>query len=284
MAKLLAVGDVGWDLLPHTKQLGGWAAKFAYYSHLLGHQVTLASSLGKDEAGRLLTQEIEHLGLSADHIQVDPEIATLITSISFDAAGTSAEHTAGRSACDFITRTSSLTAQALEAEVLYHNARGLRFSGTRTCVLGLLERMPDAFKVFDVRGVKTLSRNSQLQNHLRYSQLVHFSSTDTSPLCSLLGLPELDPPVLSLSLIERFQIDICLIVDPLIGAHITSKQGHDIYLPMERDLGKPLLGWHEAFLSGFVTSYLRDKNPNAGVNFGSTYAYSAIVPRPTPPQ
>ena len=49
--KILAVGEILWDLLPSGKQLGGAPANFAYHAHALGAEARVVSRVGDDPLG-----------------------------------------------------------------------------------------------------------------------------------------------------------------------------------------------------------------------------------------
>ena len=50
--KILAVGEVLWDLLPSGKQLGGAPANFTYHCRSLGADACLVTRVGDDGLGR----------------------------------------------------------------------------------------------------------------------------------------------------------------------------------------------------------------------------------------
>jgi fructokinase len=275
---ILVIGDVGWDLLPDRKNLGGEAALFANYCHKLGHRVSLASSIGNDQAGELLVEELARLGLDTGSIQKDPEMATRVCSISFNPYGLPIYQLPDKSACDFITLHPNILGRALGADIFYFNAYGLRLSGTRTCVLELLVRMPNTDRVFDARGISSLRDNAQVKNCLKYSQLVYLtSSPDVANLCHLIGLPVLDAPLLGSALIERFNISICIINDPISGAYVSSNIGADEYRPQTIRKIKNLLGWHEAFLAEFISKYKEGNCLKTSYHSGVNYANQILA-------
>jgi len=49
--KVVGLGEVLWDLLPHGACLGGAPANFAYITTLMGDQGIVASCVGEDSRG-----------------------------------------------------------------------------------------------------------------------------------------------------------------------------------------------------------------------------------------
>jgi sugar/nucleoside kinase (ribokinase family) len=255
MAKLLVVGDLGWDLLPHSRQLGGWATTFAHYANLLGHDVALASSLGKDIAADGIAEELLRIGLDTSLIQVDSDIATQVVSVSFRDDGTPIYEPSGKCACEFITKTPALIAAALKTDVIYYNARGLRLSGTRMCISDLCELTPHACRVFDSRGTSLVREYSHIHQSLLNARVVYVSFDEITHLCRLIGLPELEPALLCSALVERFPVDVCLVGAAGLGVYASSRQSQEAYHATQLNASAFRVGWHESFLAGFITCY-----------------------------
>src|SRR5579864_1671056 len=68
---VVGLGEILWDLLPTSRQLGGAPANFAYCSHLLGNRALIASRIGDDELGRELRQTLADRALSQQYLQTD---------------------------------------------------------------------------------------------------------------------------------------------------------------------------------------------------------------------
>ena len=65
--KILAVGEVLWDLLPSGKQLGGAPANFTYPVPILGADARLVTRVGDDDLGREVLDRFRSLGLPTEH-------------------------------------------------------------------------------------------------------------------------------------------------------------------------------------------------------------------------
>jgi sugar/nucleoside kinase (ribokinase family) len=272
MAKLLVVGDLGWDVFPGFTQLGGWAGTFAYCSHLLGEKVLLASSVGRDPDGTSATEGLAQSGIDTRLIQVDCDVPTQRCAVGPFSDGTRCVELPRRAACDFILKKPELVAEALHTEAFYFNSRGLRLSGTRTCISDLLETMPKSCTVFDARDPRMLPPNSLFEHCMRHSRILHFTVEDTAAMCELLGLPELEPGLLCAAVVERFRLKACLASSPTLGAYGASEEAGELYHPAEKAALYPAAGWHAAFLSGVLSRHITGESLLESCQFGLQYA------------
>jgi fructokinase len=74
--RVLALGEVLWDVFEDSTKLGGAPLNFTANVTRMGHEALLISSLGDDELGRAARKEIETLGLDARFISVSARYPT----------------------------------------------------------------------------------------------------------------------------------------------------------------------------------------------------------------
>lgn len=74
--RIVAVGEVVWDLFPNRQALGGAPVNAAYHLQKLGRAVTVITRIGKDDLGAATLARLADLGLAASGVQRDPELAT----------------------------------------------------------------------------------------------------------------------------------------------------------------------------------------------------------------
>lgn len=67
--KIVAAGEILWDLIGGEECLGGAPLNFAVNAHRLGHEVTLVSAVGEDDRGHRALERIERLGLSTEFVR-----------------------------------------------------------------------------------------------------------------------------------------------------------------------------------------------------------------------
>lgn len=82
--KLIAIGEVLWDILPGSEHLGGAPFNFAWHARNLGHDVSFISAVGNDDRGRRALELMEQAGLPSRFIHRTSDHLTGIVTVSFD--------------------------------------------------------------------------------------------------------------------------------------------------------------------------------------------------------
>jgi len=86
--KILAFGEILWDMLPSGRKLGGAPVNFLYHASTVGADVRALTRIGKDELGREILENVERLNLSTEFLQFDSEARTGVVEVVLDANGT----------------------------------------------------------------------------------------------------------------------------------------------------------------------------------------------------
>ena len=74
--KILAAGEILWDVFDTAEHLGGATLNFAAHSRRLGHEVDFVSAVGADERGRRALERLRELDLSARYVRVAGQAAS----------------------------------------------------------------------------------------------------------------------------------------------------------------------------------------------------------------
>ena len=74
--RVLAIGEVLWDLLPSGRKLGGAPANFAYHCRALGADARLVTRIGADALGQEVLERFRQVELPTDTVTVDPAAPT----------------------------------------------------------------------------------------------------------------------------------------------------------------------------------------------------------------
>jgi fructokinase len=85
--KIVAIGEVLWDVIGDKEYLGGAALNFAAHAARLGHTVFFVSAIGKDERGRRVLERMAELGLSTRYVHSIDTHPTGVVTVELDAAG-----------------------------------------------------------------------------------------------------------------------------------------------------------------------------------------------------
>lgn len=85
--KVLAIGEILWDVFPEHELLGGAALNFCANLNRLGDDAMLITAVGNDRRGKLAIEQVEALGLSTDFIQVIDDASTGAATVRTDLDG-----------------------------------------------------------------------------------------------------------------------------------------------------------------------------------------------------
>ena len=110
--KIVAAGEILFDLIRGEEHLGGAPLNFAVSAHRMGHDVTLVSAVGNDARGDRAIAGIEQLRLSTAHVRRVPHPTGIVT-VTFDNRGEPDYEIERPAAYDF------LEAASIDADWIY---------------------------------------------------------------------------------------------------------------------------------------------------------------------
>ena len=112
--RVLAVGEILWDIFDGTEILGGAALNFSANIQRLGGAATLISGVGADDRGYRAIDDMKNLGLSTEAVQAVAGVATGIALVQSDRSGDTTFHIPRPAAFDRIDlNASSITVDAM---------------------------------------------------------------------------------------------------------------------------------------------------------------------------
>lgn len=82
--KILAFGEILWDIFPTEKKIGGAPFNFAAHCAKLGAESYLVSAVGSDENGVSALAEAKRLGIKCDYIATDRKYKTGVCEVNLN--------------------------------------------------------------------------------------------------------------------------------------------------------------------------------------------------------
>lgn len=70
--KIVAFGELIWDVFQDGKKLGGAPVNLAYRANTLGDSGCLLSRIGEDDLGREALEMLKKLAVTDKYVQMDP--------------------------------------------------------------------------------------------------------------------------------------------------------------------------------------------------------------------
>ena len=86
-AKIAGIGELLWDVLPDSEQLGGAPINFAYHVSALGAEAVPISTIGNDSRGKNALKELQFRGVNTSYISVSEQFPTGYVTAKVDEKG-----------------------------------------------------------------------------------------------------------------------------------------------------------------------------------------------------
>jgi len=143
--RVVAVGELLWDLLPEGKQLGGAPGNVVHHARQLGADATLITRVGRDPLGREAGQNLVEV------LSSDPVRPTGTATVALDANGQPRFQLAEDVAWDYIELDEAARGLAARADAIYFGTLAQRAPVSRRSIRELLAAAPQrALRVLDL--------------------------------------------------------------------------------------------------------------------------------------
>lgn len=214
--RIVAIGEVLWDLLPEGKQLGGAPANFTYHCRSLGADARLVTRIGDDDLGHEVLERFRLLGLPGETVQIDEDLPTGTVDVALSADGqprfTIREHVAW----DRITADTRSLATAAEADAVCFGSLAQRSEPSRTAVRALVAAArPGALRLFDVNLRPPFIDRDVIADSLALANALKLNDQELTELAGMFGLSS-DVQRSLVQLADRFGLSLIALTR---GAH-----------------------------------------------------------------
>ncbi|HAB19274.1 MAG TPA: carbohydrate kinase, partial [Verrucomicrobiales bacterium] len=149
--KIVAVGEILWDLLPDGRQMGGAPTNFACHAHALGASSYLISRVGNDPLGRELLARLSEMQLATEGVSVDPVKPTGTVPVELAPGGQPTFLIREDVAWDYLEANSASIQVAAAADAICFGSLAQRHEVSRAAIHAVVSAArPEALRVFDV--------------------------------------------------------------------------------------------------------------------------------------
>jgi len=198
--KILAFGEILWDMLPSGKKLGGAPVNFLYHASTVGADVRALTRIGKDALGEEIFENVKRLNLSTELLQIDPEAQTGVVEVSLDANGTPSYQIVQNVAWDNI-EIDDETSGKIEnffaenaPSALCFGSLALRTANNARSFRSLLELVPSAVKRFCDLNLRAPFYSSDVVSFaMQAADVFKLNDDEALELDSLFGVKTIDP-------------------------------------------------------------------------------------------
>lgn len=267
--KVVAFGEVVWDVLPNGKILGGTPLNMAFRCNSFGHQGFLLSRLGYDNSGHEALDRLKELGISDKNVQIDDEFPTGIVNVTFDENDESRYEVVLDVAFDHIEFSAEALKLARKADCLFYGLLPLRFGISKNTIRELIKESPESIHFFDLKLFEHFFDKKVVENLLFSSNIVRIKEKEIAFLVKELGIESTDLEIFVAKLSKKYNIEIILITRGSRGVYAYHKKEGGFIDPGYKIEVEDNIGSGMAFCAGFIHFYLNGKSIQEALCFGN---------------
>ena len=188
--RIVAIGEVLWDLLPGGRQLGGAPANFAIHAHALGGDVRLISRVGDDALGREVLDAFRRRGMPTDTIVVDAMAPTGTVAVTVGADGQPAYRIVEDVAWDRIVVDQTAMDVVQEADAVCFGSLAQRSESSWCAIRTLVSATsPRSLRIFDVNLRAPYVDAKTIEASLDVADALKLNDQELPILTKMFGLP-----------------------------------------------------------------------------------------------
>lgn len=256
-------GEMLWDCLPTGPVAGGAPMNVALNLHQLGLQSRLISAVGADQDGQNLLDFLKSFNLPLDLIQVKKDKET--SKVLVDTADPeNIKYTiVSPVAWDYIEWSESLDKAVEEADAFVFGTLGVRNQESLKTLLQLLHH--PTLRIFDANLRPPFYDFEVIETLLGFADILKINEDELEIFADYF---KTEPTIEGLCtyLDQHFPMEIICITRGAKGAVLYQK-GKLIEHPGYKVKFQDSIGAGDAFLSGFVKTYLEEKAPEEILDF-----------------
>ncbi len=259
---VICFGEVLWDVYPQGKKLGG--APFNVAAHLiqLGQKAYMISRIGKDGLGDEIKLEIKNKKIPLSTIQIDEEYRTGTVDVLLDEYGKPSYKINFPAAWDFIQYTESISKLVSNAAALIYGSLSCRNRVSYDTLFQLINQAPKTICDLNIR--QGFYSKPLIEKLIQSASILKINDDEALLLSQLFSI---DLNNLYVEVSERYQVEIIIQTLGAKGAELFSN-GSIIQAPGLSIDVKDTVGSGDAFLAGFIHSYLQGKELETALNKG----------------
>ncbi len=267
--KIVAFGEVVWDILPAGSILGGTPSNMVFRCNSFGEAGFLLSRVGDDELGRLALERLRELGISAENIQIDPAFPTGVVNITFDENNEPVYSVPTDVAFDHIEFTSEALKLARNADCLFFGLLPQRFGISKNTIRELIKESPSSIKFFDLKLFQHFFNAGVVEELLKCSDIVRVKEKEIGFLIEKLLLDCDGIMDFGEALTGRYKTRLVLITRGEKGVMAFDKDKGIFTDPGYGVIKVDNIGSGMAFSAGFLHYYLNNSSLQEALKFGN---------------
>lgn len=257
--KVIAIGEIVWDMLPTGKQLGGAPLNFAFFAKELGAEALAISAIGRDALGDETLEAASKTGVELSFVQRN-ELPTSRVLVSLNAEGVPQYEIVEGVAWDAIACDDATIEAMHNASVVCWGSLAQRSETSRTSVVRMLEAAPrEALKVFDINIRQHYYDRTVVEASLQHANTLKLNEDELPLVAALFDIEGSDRAQIE-ELMRRFDLRYIVYTHGAQFSEVYGRDGEFSHLATPRVAVADTVGAGDSFTAVFVTSLLQGRS------------------------
>jgi len=258
--RILAVGEVLWDLLPSGPQMGGAPANFAYHAAALGAKVRLVSRVGNDELGHEILRRLTAFGLDTPGVGTDQQWPTGTVTVEIQPDGQPRFTINPDVAWDHLVADADSLAAASQIAAVCFGTLGQRCADSRAAIRRIVAAAPvSALKVLDINLRPPFVDPQIILDSLALANVLKLNDQELPMLTELLNLEHCSPAEQLAQIAGRFDMKLVALTRGGSGSLLWAAGQVSDHPGLKVDV-VDAVGAGDAFTAAMVMSYLAGRD------------------------
>ncbi|MGJ1195553.1 carbohydrate kinase family protein [Sphingobacterium spiritivorum] len=252
--RIACFGEVLWDIFPGgQRRIGGAPFNVAYHLYKMGVDVTMISSIGEDNLGKEIIQQLNDWNMRTDGIQVSDIHPTSTVIASLDENNEAHYDIVQDVAWDFISTRATDKHLLAQTDAFVFGTLAARQEQSRNTLFELLEA--SNYNVFDINLRPPYYDVRLIKELLHKTQLAKFNKAELRMMLDFLGKTYEDEKDSISYLQDTFGMNEIIVSKGSKGALYACKGDFYLYPTVTVEV-KDTVGSGDSFLAGFLSKRL----------------------------
>ncbi|WP_027722988.1 PfkB family carbohydrate kinase [Maridesulfovibrio zosterae] len=185
---IAGLGEILWDVLADSEEIGGAPVNFAYHAGALGAEAFAISTIGDDERGRRAIAELLTRGLNLESVSVDKDHATGFVEAKVDSQGVAHYIFPDDIAWDHLTLNERALELAPKVDAVCFGTLAQRSEKSRAAISIFLDNAPQAMKIYDMNLRQNFYNEEIINRSLQKADVLKLNDDEISVVASMFGL------------------------------------------------------------------------------------------------
>ncbi|MCL1820650.1 MAG: PfkB family carbohydrate kinase [Oscillospiraceae bacterium] len=270
MSKILAIGEILWDVFPDKEIIGGAPFNLAVHAQALGCEAYILSRVGGDRRGAAAAEQARLKGINTKYIQVDGKRDNGVAVVTLKDKH-APEYTIPPDASHEFIEADDSVITAIKAEgfdMLCYGTLAQKNAVSRASIQRVINEGGAKHRFFDVNLRMNFHDRDVLDYSFGKASIVKINDGECGIVSEILFRNNMTIDDFAAALSKRYGVEHILVTLGKDGCAVYSGGKTETYKPPAVTVADTV-GAGDAFSAGFIYSFLRGDDVFAAARFGN---------------